>query len=92
MNEEVQSQLQYLEDMLEKHSGSVKIWKFFSFVLGIGYAAFLLFNSEDFSSSQVGVLSACSFISMIYFISQWQRAAGAIDRIKQEMRDLLSRT
>uniref|UniRef100_UPI0040487169 hypothetical protein n=1 Tax=Rheinheimera sp. TaxID=1869214 RepID=UPI0040487169 len=88
MNETDQSHYDHLERMLESHSGSTKLWKFFSIVMGGAYAAFLIFESGNFSSGQVGVISACCVVSLIIFVSQWQRESGAIDRIKQEMKDL----
>jgi hypothetical protein len=88
MNERDQSHYDHLETMLESHSGSAKLWKFFSIAMGIGYFSFLIFESGNYSSGQVGVISACCVVSLIIFVSQWQRESGAIDRIKQEMKDL----
>lgn len=91
MNEKDQSAYAHLETMLESHSSSAKLWKLLSIVMGIGYATFLIFESENFSSGQVGIISAGCVVSLIIFVSQWQRESGAIDRIKKEMKDLSER-
>jgi hypothetical protein len=91
MSEKDQNHYVHLETMLESHSSSAKLWKFFSIAMGIGYASFLIFESGNYSSGQVGVISACCVISLIIFVSQWQRDSGAMDRIQQEMKDLSGR-